>query len=202
MSKGLLLPVQIAILLLSGCAFWQGPAQAPVFTNATGAQSFLPDNAAFVDAGFESKAYDLAAAWNSILESRNGSNSARLDSADEAEWYARAALARSPGDAYAWLALAWSAELAGKRDEARVALETSWQWAPNSGNLSLLRSLLASHYWPDLPPESRILALRDMRLAHAGAKRDYQALMQKHPRFGLLDRFSRSLAARELNSSR
>lgn len=202
MMTRLLLPSQVTILLLAAYAFWNGPAQAPAFKvtahgSVSRAENDIPRNAAF-----EAKAYHLAASWRLIRQSELRSDEAHINDARMAGFHARASLARSPGDAYGWLALAWSADLAGDSDEARMALEKSWRWAPISGNLAFPRAVLASRHWPDLSPDLRVHALTDMRYARAAAKAEYHDLLQQDARFTVLDRLSRALAARQGSAQR
>ncbi|MBK0398728.1 hypothetical protein H0I76_05975 [Limibaculum sp. M0105] len=95
---------------------------------------------------------------------------------------ARRSLAFGPANAYAWVTLAWAEYAAGNKAGAWDALEMSWRWAPESGNLSFMRLLLSLNWWPEADAGERVRIVEEARMARVTHRAAFIDEMQRNPR--------------------
>lgn len=104
-----------------------------------------------------------------------------------ARW-ARRALERAPGNAYAWLTLAWALALNGEDAGARAALATSYRFAPRSMPLAQSRAALAQRWWPEMPLADRRRLIDETRVARGIDPAAFNRMAALVPRLAAIHR--------------
>lgn len=130
----------------------------------------------------ERKEYALAHAWAAV----------RAKDGPRATILARDSLNAAPMNAYAWLALAWGEALSEREEEARSALDRSYELAPRSMALAQSRVALAQRWWQDLDLKARLALLEEIRIARGLDAHAFNLAAAEEPRLAILHKLALS----------
>ena len=163
-----------AFIALFSLALGLSLYRAPILSGAPMIEEMETAEAASVM--FDRADYALARSWRA---SKDGDSEA-------ARRWARESVARSPGNAYAALALAWGETLAGDERAGRDALERSYRLAPRSTPLAVSRVSLAQRWWPEMSDDERERLLVEVRIARGFDAAAFNRLAEETPRLRAL----------------